>query len=111
MFRVQSNVIVTRLRQRSLTQLRISSAILKQEFSPHSRRYVIVQRQNLVEDLPPLRNLLIHISTWLAATRVPFSKQEREPWVARKVQKVFSVGELIVLMLLTEQIRIKTMNS
>ena len=38
-------------------------------------------RQNLVEDLPPLRNFLTHISTWPAATRVlSRMKREREPW-------------------------------
>ena len=103
MFRVQSNVIVTRLRQRSLH----SAQNLKRYFEARI--------------FSPLQTLCHRPATKFSgrpapaaqfiATRVPFSKQEREPWVARKVQKVFSVGELIVLMLLTEQIRIKTMNS
>ena len=49
-------------------------------FLPTPDSISLSSRQNLVEDLSPLRNLLTHISTWPAATKVlSRMKREREP--------------------------------
>ena len=45
-------------------------------------------RQNLVEDLPPLRNFLTHISTWPAATRV-LSRMKRERALGTRLLNCF----------------------
>ena len=75
-------VNVTRAESKTVcTHLRTSSAILKYEIPPTPDIISLSCRQNLVEDLPPLRNFLTHISTWPAATRVlSRMKREREPW-------------------------------
>ena len=48
-------------------------------------------RQNLVKDLPPLPNLLTHISTWPAATRVLSpSKRENPGNDVRNITSLFA---------------------